>query len=68
MRKFLRILYHGIRFDLSSHRKIQNGEWTEPAPTGGYQIPAFDPTMPKGVVSYGPDGVVSYGPEVTDMD
>jgi hypothetical protein len=54
MRKFVCALYYGIKYDITTHRKLRSGEWTDPPPPGGYHIPAFDPTIPSGGVVFRP--------------
>lgn len=54
MRKFLRTLRSGALYDIKSLVTRGRGERTDSQSPEGVYVPAFDLTLPKGTVSYGP--------------
>jgi hypothetical protein len=53
VRRFFRRLYAGFIYDMKSRKERGSAEWKNPPP-GGYEIPPWDPTLPKGFHTWGP--------------
>ena len=53
MKRLFRVVCAGIIFDIKNLINHRTAMWKNP-PSGGFEIPAFDPTLPKGEGFYGP--------------